>query len=63
LVGCVLLVVVGIFRIVKNRNRFQGSEKERREFKMIVNRSLILAPIIAIAFIAIVVLIKIKFGA
>ena len=57
-----LIAIVGIIRIIRVRNSYQGSEEEKREFNRIVRRSVILAPIIAIAFIAIVVFLRLKIG-
>ena len=58
-IGCVLLVIIGISRIVLARNRYQGDEGEK-QFNKIVWRSVILAPIIVTVFIVIVVLIKLQ---
>ena len=62
LAASILIVLVGVSRIIATRKRFQGSEESRKEYKKIVTKSVILAPIIAIAFIALVVLIKLKSG-
>ena len=62
LTASVLIILVGVSRIIAIRKRFQGSEESRTEYKKIVTRSVILGPIIAIAFITLVVLIKLKFG-
>jgi len=62
LVATILIALVGVSRIIAIRKRFQGSEESRTEYKKIVTRSVILGPIIAIAFITLVVLIKLKFG-
>jgi len=60
LVASIIIVIVGISRIIATRKRFQDSEENRKEYKKIVTRSGILGPIIAIAFIALVVFIKLK---
>ena len=60
LIGCVLLVLIGISRIISARDRHQGSEEDRKKFNKIVIRSVILAPVLAFAFIAIVVLIRLN---
>lgn len=57
-----LIAIVGIIRILRVRNSYQGSEEEKQEFNKIVRRSVILGPIIAIAFIAVVVIWKLKVG-
>ena len=57
-----LIAIVGIIRIIRVRNSYQGSEEEKQEFNKIVRRSVILGPIIAIAFIAVVVIWKLKVG-
>ena len=62
LVASILIVLVGVSRIIATHKRFQGSEESRKEYKRIVTRSVILGPIIAIAFIALVVFIKLKLG-
>lgn len=60
LIASIIIALVGISRIIATRKRFQGSEESQKEYKKIVTRSVILAPIIAIAFIALVVFIKLK---
>ena len=62
LVASVVIVLLGISRSISARNRHQGSEEDRKKFNKIVIRSVILAPIITIAFIALVVFIKLKLG-
>ena len=62
LVASVVIVLLGISRLISARNRHQGSEEDRQKFNKIVIRSAILGPIIAIAFITVVVLIKLKLG-
>ena len=57
-----LVILLGISRIKLIGHRFQDSEESRKEYKKIVTRSVILGPIIAIAFIALVVLIRLKLG-
>ena len=57
-----LVILLGISRIKLIGQRFQGSEESQKEYKKIVTRSVILAPIIAIAFIALVVIIRLKLG-
>ena len=57
-----LVILLGISRIKLIGQRFQGSEESHKEYKKIVTRSVILGPIIAIAFIALVVLIRLKLG-
>lgn len=59
-IGCVVLVLLGVVRIVSARNRHQSSEEDQKKFRKITIRSVILAPILAIAFITIVVLIKLN---
>lgn len=60
LIGCILLVIVGLFRIGAARERHQGSAEDQKKFSKIVIKSAILAPIIVAIFITIVVLIKLK---
>lgn len=60
LIGCVLLVLLGITRIISAHDRHQGSGEERKKFNKIVIRSVILAPIIVAVFLTVVVLIKLK---
>lgn len=62
LIACILLVIIGLFRISSARNRHQGSEEERKKFNKIVVRSVILAPIIVAIFLTIIVLMKLKLG-
>ena len=57
-----LIAIVGILRILRIRNSYQGSEEDKQEFNRIVRRSVILGPIIAIAFIAVVVFLRLKIG-
>lgn len=60
LIGCILLIIVGIYRIASIRKRFQGSDEEQKKFNKIVLRSVILAPIIVAAFLTVVVWVKLK---
>ena len=62
LAASILIALVGVSRIIANRKKFQGSDEGRRQYNKIVVKSLILAPIITIAFIALVVFIKLKLG-
>lgn len=62
LAASVVIVLVGIFRLIATRKKFQGSEESRKQYNKIVAKSIILAPIIVIIFIALVVLIRLKFG-
>ena len=62
LIGCILLVIIGISRIISARNQHQGSEEDQKKFNKIVIRSVILAPIILAIFLTVVVLIKLKMG-
>ena len=62
LVASVVIVLLGVSRIISARNRHQGSNEDRKKFNKIVIRSVILGPIIAIVFITVVVLIKLKMG-
>ena len=57
-----LMVPVGIYNILSHRKQFQGSTEEQKQFNKIVVRSVILAPIIVVVFLAITVLIKLKTG-
>ena len=60
LIGPIILVIIGIFRIISLRSRFQGSTEDRKKFNKIVIRSVILAPIIVAAFLTIAVFIMLK---
>jgi len=60
LTASVLIILVGVSRIIATRKRFQGCDESRNEYKKIVRRSIILAPIITIAFISLIVFIKNK---
>ena len=60
LIGCALLVLVGLFRIFTIRKDFQGSEEDRNKFKKIVIRSVILTIIIVTVFITVTVIIAIN---
>lgn len=60
LIGCALMVLVGLFRIFTIRKGFQGSEEDRKKFSKIVIRSVILALIIVAVFVTVVVLVKIN---
>ena len=62
LVVGLLMVPVGIYNILSHRKQFQGSAEEQKQFNKIVVRSVILAPIIVVVFLAITVLIKLKTG-
>ena len=57
-----LVILLGISRIKLIGQRFQDNEESRKEYKKIVTRSVILGPIIAIAFITLVVFIRLKLG-
>ena len=57
-----VIAIVGILRILRIRNSYQGSEEDKQEFNRIVRRSVILGPIIAIAFIAVLVVLRLKIG-
>lgn len=60
LIGCALMVLVGLFRIFTIRKDFQGSEEDRKKFSKIVIRSVILALIIVAVFVTVVVLVKVN---
>ena len=62
LAASIIIVLVGASRIIANRRKFQCSEEGRQQYNKIVVKSVILGPIIAIAFIALVVFIKLKLG-
>ncbi len=62
LIVCILLIIVGLFRIGAAREKYQGSKEGQQQFNKIVIRSVILAPIIVAVFLTIVVLIKLKAG-
>lgn len=62
LAASILIALVGVSRIIANRKKFQSSDEGRGQYNKIVVKSLILAPIITIAFIAVVVFIKLKLG-
>ena len=62
LFGCVLLILVGLYRIFAIRKSFQGSDEERKTFNKIVIRSVILGLIIMVVFVTVVVLVKLKMG-
>ena len=52
----VLVILMGISRIKLIGSKFQENEDDKQAFKKIVIRSIILAPIITFAFLAIAVL-------
>jgi len=60
LVGCALMVLVGLFRIFTIRKDFQGSEEDRKKFSKIVIRSVIPALIIVAVFVTVVVVVTIN---
>jgi len=55
-----LIMLFGISRIKLIDRRFEGSEEERQNYRRIVIRSIILAPIIVIVFVTIVVIISLN---
>ena len=56
LIGCVLMVLVGLFRISAIRKDFQGSEEDRKKFSKIVVRSIILGILITTVFVVFAVI-------
>ena len=51
LIGCALMVLVGLFRISAIRKDFQGSEEERKKFNKIVLKSIVLGILIITVFV------------
>lgn len=56
MIGCVLMVLIGLFRIFTIREDFQGSEEDRKKFNKIVLKSIALSILIVTVFVVCVVL-------
>ena len=55
LIGCALMVLVGLFRIFAIRKDFQGTEENRKKFNKIVLKSIGLSILIVTVFVVCVV--------
>ena len=56
LIGCALMVLVGLMRIFAIRKDFQGNEEDRKKFNKIVIRSIILGILIVTVFVVVAVI-------